>query len=107
MEPEYYKLELNPEQIKLAVPNAIAIVGANQTGKTCLLRELLLDTDRYFDKPISHIHLQYRFWQSPYEDLRKKWGEQISFESGYRNDIYSKEPIRARSIIVFDDLQVS
>ncbi len=59
--------------------SSILISGASQSGKTLLLRDILICAEHMFQTLPTVCLFLYSHWQQAYEDIREKWGDRILF----------------------------
>lgn len=59
--------------------SSIVMTGSSQSGKTFLLRDILLHADQMFQTPPTICIFVFTHWQEAYESIRKKWGDRVLF----------------------------
>ncbi len=59
--------------------SAILMTGCSQSGKTYLLRDILLRAGDIFQTAPTICIFVYTHWQKPYEEVKEKWGKQVLF----------------------------
>ena len=81
----------------------IVVSGASGSGKSQLIKRMLLNFDRVFEEKPARVYIFYQHWQPSYEELRAKSLIPVTFLRGPPpGDKFQPE---AKSILVFDDLQ--
>jgi hypothetical protein len=83
-------------------PFTSMIVGPTQSGKTCLVKNILKNLNYLIDKEIESIYFCYSEWQHIYDELKLTIVPQIIFIKGLLElDIINKEK---NNLIILDDL---
>ncbi len=59
--------------------SAILITGSSQSGKTYLLRDILLNYHSLFQTTPTICIFLYTHWQGVYDNIKEKWGNKILF----------------------------
>lgn len=93
-------------QQKIKLPKSFMLVGGSQSGKTWLLKEMLLKKDDLFDPPPKQVIMCYTAWQDIYDELQTDLQEAIIFRTDIPSkdelqDIYDKDP--GHRMLVLDD----
>lgn len=68
-------------------PATVAIAGVTCSGKTKLLTRMLLNQQKYFDKPFHKIYFVYTQYQNLYDSLKNRLGDSIEFIHGWKTEL--------------------
>ncbi len=66
--------------------SAVLITGSSQSGKTQLLRDILVNYQSMFQTTPSICIFLYTHWQDLYNDIKEKWGNKILFTQRVPNE---------------------
>ncbi len=70
---------MTANSIKFQDKSAIVIAGASQSGKSNLMRDILLHARDLFQTEPTVCYLVFSHWQKIYDEIRQKWKERIIF----------------------------
>ena len=86
---------------KLQTPASIILAGPSGSGKTTLIEQILSRLNEVFDRTPTQVIVCYARDQNLYNQMKKASSVPIEFIKGIPNNLKPK----ARTLIIFDDLQ--
>ena len=91
-------MELRPELVRLNAPGILCIAGSSGSGKSQILKRLLLDYEQVFNFDVERVVIFYFHWQeSMFAELRNKLGEKLSLVHNYSYDQMERMGILKRT----------
>lgn len=85
--------------------STILVAGASQSGKTILLRDILLHPEDMFKTTPTVCIFVFSHWQSPYEAIKEKWGDRVLFTQKIPSEEQVEEVMKGHKhgLFVADD----
>lgn len=91
------------------LPQSMIISGATKSGKSTLIKNLLMLPDSMFSPPVDKVIYVYSIWQDIYTELEAFWKDRIIFTESIPTKDYLLSVSEAKSQIalILDDKQSS
>ena len=94
---------MEPDAFKIRCPATICISGPSGSGKSCLVRKIIQNLDKTFDRVPTQIIYCYSIFQPLFEVMKKESPLPIEFVHELPEDLVPKP----RTLLILDDLQNS